>query len=151
MAELEMHDKYIDNSLETGDTPYSDFYGGNPSCRNYGCSQIKVITPLNSDVLVTIKKNNRVVRHAYIRANSSYTFEILDGTYQPFFYYGKGWNPEKVMKETPQGALKGGFVADESFGKDDPQTLSNNILEYQLILQRNGNFSTRPSNAEDAL
>jgi carboxypeptidase C (cathepsin A) len=46
--------------------------------------------------------------------------------------------------------LKGGFIAGESYGKDSPQRLSNNILEYELILQQNGNFSTKPSNAEEA-
>jgi hypothetical protein len=91
------------------------------------------------------------VWHAYISAGSSYTFEMPDGTYQPFFYYGKGWNPEKVMKETSEGKLKGGFIESESFGKDDPQTLNNEILTYELILQSNRNFSTRPSNAADAL
>ncbi|MDR1458798.1 MAG: hypothetical protein LBI60_01080, partial [Bacteroidales bacterium] len=96
-------------------------------------------------------KDNKVFCHAYIRANDSYTFEMPNGTYQPFFYYGKGWDPEKIMKETPEGTIKGGFVSDESFGKDDPQTLEDNILTYQLIFQTNGNFSTRPSNAEDAL
>jgi hypothetical protein len=149
--EQELHNKYIDNSLHTGATPYSDFYGVNRSCSEYGCSQISVRTPSNSDVLVTVKKNDRVVRHAYIRANSSYTFELPDGTYQTFFYYGKGWNPEKTMKTTAKGVLKGGFVADETFGKDDLQTLNNDVLTYELILQQNGNFSTRPSNAEDAL
>jgi hypothetical protein len=148
--EKEEYNRYLNNSLSTGSTPYSYLYGGNRSCDDYGCSQISVRTS-NSDVLVTIKRNDKVVRHAYIRSNSSYTFEMPDGTYQPFFYYGKGWNPNKVMKETPQGTLKGGFIEDESFGKDNPQTLNNNILEYQLILQQNGNFSTKPSNAEDAL
>jgi hypothetical protein len=147
----EIYDTYIDSSLNTGATPYSDFYGGNPSCSEYGCSEIKVITPKDFDVLVTIKKDNKVVRHAYIRANDSYTFEIPNGTYQPFFYYGRGWNPEKIMKKTSEGVIKGGFVSDETFGKDDLQTLENEIIEYQLILQVNGNFSTLPSNAEDAL
>ena len=146
----EEYNKYINNSLPTGSTPYAYLYRGNKSCNDYGCSQIKVRTS-NSDVLVTIKQNERVVRHAYICKNSSYTFEIPDGIYQTFFYYGKGWNPNKVMKETPQGTLKGGFIEDESFGKDSPQTLNNNILEYQLILQKYGNFSTKPSNVEDAL
>ncbi|MDR1847643.1 MAG: hypothetical protein LBR17_05950 [Bacteroidales bacterium] len=149
-VEQNVYNQYIDNSLQTGDTPYADSYGGNPSCDDYGCSQIEVMTS-NSDVLVTIKQNDKVVRHAYIRANSSYTFEMPNGTYQPFFYYGRGWNPEKVMKELETGTLKGGFVADESFGKDDPQYLKNQILTYELTLQRNGNFSTKPSNAEDAL
>ncbi|GHU59833.1 hypothetical protein FACS189411_17040 [Bacteroidia bacterium] len=151
LADLEMHDRYFENSLETGNTPYFEFYGGNPSCTDYGCSQVTVITPSNSDVLVTIKQNDKVIRHAYIQANDSYSFSFPDGTYQVFFYYGRGWNPEKGMKETLQGTLKGGFIENEYFGKDDLQTLENQELTYELILQQNGNFSTQPSNAEDAL
>ncbi|ATN06650.1 hypothetical protein HX017_06700 [Myroides marinus] len=146
-VEQENYNKYISNSLNTGATPYARYYGGNSSCNDYGCSQIKVRTS-NSDVLVTIKKNDKVVRHAFIQAGDSYTFSFPNGTYQAFFYYGKGWNPEKEMKN---GELKGGFIANEDFGKDDPQYLSNNVLEYELIMQQNGNFSTRPSNPEEAL
>jgi len=149
--EKAIYDKYINNSLSTGSTPYSYCFGRNSSCSDWGCSQIKVRTPYNSDVLVTIKKGEKVVRHAFIKGGSSYTFELPNGTYHPFFYYGKGWNPEKVMKQTDCGMLKGGFIANEDFGKDSPQTLSNNILEYELILQQGGNFSTRPSNANEAL
>jgi hypothetical protein len=149
--EKELYNKYIDNSLSNGATPYSYCYGENKACSNYGCSQIRVKTPYNSDVLVTIKENSIVIRHAYIAASSSFTFEFPNGTYQAFFYYGKGWNPEKFMKHSACGDLRGGFVSDEQFGKDSPQTLNNNILEYELILQQNGNFSTKPSNQEDAL
>jgi hypothetical protein len=149
--EREIYEKYIDNSLQNGSTPYSYCYGGNRYCSDYGCSKIKVRTPYNSDVLVTIKENNTVIRHAYISAGSSFTFEFPNGTYQAFFYYGKGWNPEKFMKHSACGELRGGFVSDEQFGKDSPQALNNNILEYELILQQNGNFSTIPSNQMDAL
>ncbi|MGY0426034.1 MAG: hypothetical protein ACWIPI_04280 [Polaribacter sp.] len=145
-----IYDKYINNSLSTGSTPYSYCFGKNRSCSSYGCSQIKVRTPVNSDVLVTIKKNGEVYRHAYINAGSTYTFEFPNGRYQTFFYYGKGWNPNKVMKKTNCGILKGGFIADEHFGKDNLQTLFNNVLSYELILQQNGNFSTKPSNSEEA-
>ncbi|SKC06607.1 hypothetical protein SAMN05660477_02766 [Soonwooa buanensis] len=139
---------YFNNSLPTGATPYSEYYGKNSSCNSNGCSQIKVKTPNNSDVLVTIKQNEKVVRHAYIQKGDSYTFSFPNGNYQAFFYYGKGWDPEKEMKN---GEIKGGFLADESFGKDDEQSLYNNVLEYELILQQNGNFSTRPSNPDEAL
>ena len=145
--EKAIYDKYIGNSLRTGATPYARYYGKNSTCNDYGCSQIKVRTS-NSDVIVTIKKNNRVVRHAYIQSGSRYTFSFPNGTYQPFFYYGKGWKPDKEMKG---GKMQGGFIENENFGKDDPQSLNNNILEYELILQQNGNFSTRPSNPEEAL
>lgn len=143
-------EKYISNSLNNGATPYAYCFGSDNSCSDYGCSQIKVKTPHNSDVLVTIKKNDKVFRHAYIKAGSNFTFELPNGVYQPFFYYGKGWNPDKIMKETDCGTLKGGFVASEQIGKDSPQSLNNNILEYELILQQNGNFSTTPSNSEEA-
>ena len=145
--EKELYDRYISNSLITGSTPYSKYYGSNSSCSDYGCSQIKVRTS-NSDVLVIIKKNDKVLRHAFIQAGDSYTFSFPNGTYQAFFYYGKGWNPEKEMKG---GEIKGGFITNEDFGKDEPQSLYNNVLEYELILQQNGNFSTRPSNPEEAL
>jgi hypothetical protein len=143
----EIYDRYISSSLRTGATPYSKYYGGNSSCNDYGCSKIKVITS-NSDVVVTIKKNDKVVRHAFIQAGDSYIFSFPNGTYQAFFYYGKGWNPEKEMKG---GEMKGGFITNEDFGKDAPQSLSNNVLTYELIMQENGNFSTRPSNPEEAL
>jgi len=146
--EKETYDKYINNSLQTGAMPYFKYYGNNLSCNNYNCSKIIVKSPYNSDVLVIIKGREGGNQHAYIRAGNSYTFEMPNGKYQPFFYYGKGWNPEKEMKN---GRIKGGFISDESFGKDDPQSLDNNILTYELILQRNGNFSTKPSNPDEAL
>ena len=49
------------------------------------------------------------------------------------------------------GQIIGGFNYNEDFGKDSPQDLYDNILTYELILQANGNFSTRPSSASEAL
>jgi len=149
MKEKAIYDQYINNSLATGSTPYAYCFGKNYACSDYGCSQITIKTPYNSDVLVTIKKNDKVYRHAYINSGSSFAFEFPNGEYQAFFYYGKGWNPNKVMKALACGPLKGGFVADEQFSKDSPQQLENTILSYELILQENGNFSTKPSNADE--
>ncbi len=145
--EQAIRDRYMGNSLQTGATPYARYYGSNSTCDDNGCSQINVRTS-NSDVLVTIKSDNEVVRHAFIQAGDSYSFSFPNGTYQAFFYYGKGWNPEKEMKN---GLLQGGFISNEDFGKDDPQSLYNNVLRYELILQQNGNFSTRPSSPDEAL
>jgi hypothetical protein len=143
-------EKFRDNNLSTGETPYSYCLGSNDNCNYHGCSQLRVTTPENSDVLVTLKKEEQVVRHAYIQGGQSYTFQVPDGIYQPFFYYGNGWNPDKVMKATDCGEIKGGFVLNEHFGKDTPQRLENSILQYELILQANGNFSTQPSNSQEA-
>ncbi|MFD1014428.1 hypothetical protein [Winogradskyella rapida] len=149
--EKAIYDKYINNSLSTGATPYAYCFGSNSSCSNWGCAGISVKTPYNSDVMVTIKKEDKVYRHAYIKAGRTHKFEFPNGTYQAFFYYGKGWNPNKIMKEVDCGFLKGGFIANEIFSKDMPQRLDNAVLTYELILQENGNFSTTPSNPEEAL
>ncbi len=145
--EKRIYNKYINNSLPTGATPYLKQYGRNLTCNGYGCSKIKISTS-HSDVLAIIKKDNKVVKHAFIRSNYNYSFSFPNGTYQAFFYYGKGWNPNKLMKK---GKLKGGFISNEYFSKDYPQHLVNNILEYKLILQKNGNFSTKSSSESEAL
>lgn len=145
----ELYDRYINNSLSNGSTPYATCFGGNSSCTDNGCSEIQVKSPTDSDVVVTIKNGNKVIRHAYIKAGNRYTFQLPNGTYQPYFYYGKGWNPEQEMPSETCKNLKGGFISETQVGKDDPQTLINTVLTYSLILQQSGNFSTRPSTIEE--
>lgn len=132
---------YINNHLSTGDIPY-------PCTGISGRqSQIEVKTGggSESDVVVIIKRDDIIVRNVYIVSGDSYTFNLPNGSYQVFFYGGKGWNPEKTM---PSG-VSGGFVANESFSKDEPITLKHQSLVYELILQRDGNFSTEPSSADE--
>ena len=137
--------QYINNSLLTGASPYTSFYGNNYKCPCDQCSGIKVTAPAESDIIVIIKKNNqdgKVMSHGYIRAGQTFLFDIPDGTYQTFFYYGEGWNPNKDMGN----GIKGGFVKDEIFSKDTPQDIYSGILTYVLQLQRDGNFQTKGSN-----
>ena len=147
--ELSEEDKqYLENSLTTGTTPYSTAYGKNYRCPYTQCSGIKVTAPRESDILVIIKRNNsggKVIAHGYIKAGGTYQFDIPDGTYQTFFYYGEGWNPNKEMK----GGIKGGFVKYELFSKDNPQEISSSILTYVLQLQKNGNFQTSGSSPDE--
>lgn len=133
---------YYNNSLSTGSSPYSSHVGSVT-----GESQISVSTSASSncDVVVIVKSRGRIARNAYIEAGNSYTFYVPNGTYQVFFYAGKGWNPNKNM---PNG-LKGGFVANESYSKDSPVNLEYQGLTYELILQPNGNFSTQQSSASE--
>lgn len=135
-------DPYYNNSLSTGSTPYTS-HGRSATDE----SQISVSTSANSncDVVVIIKRGGMINRNAYICAGGSYTFHVPNGTYQVFFYGGKGWNPNKSM---PHG-IKGGFVANESYSKDSPVSLEYQGLEYELILQPNGNFSTQQSSANE--
>ena len=145
---------YSDNSLYTGATPYSYCYGGNPYCSPPSgyveCSAITVDAPFNSDVIVLIKKRNSVYSHAYIKAGSSYVFNLKDGTYQAFFYYGKGWNPNKFIKTAYCGKVKGGFVSNELVSKDDLLTLNHQRMTYTLRITTGGNLSTKSSNKNEA-
>lgn len=92
-----------------------------------------------------------VVKHAYIGPSSSYTFELLDGTYQVFFYYGSGWDSNKAMKSSNCNSIRGGFKTQESVSKGDPITLKGNIMEYTLTRSTLGNFSPKSSNLDEAL
>ena len=136
------NDPYYNNSLKTGVSPYTS--NGRSTTDE---SQISVTTSAtsNCDVVVIIKSRNQISRNAYIKAGDSYTFYVPNGTYQVFFYGGKGWNPNKTM---PHG-LEGGFVANESYSKDSPVSLNYEGLTYELILQPNGNFSTQQSSASE--
>ncbi len=144
--ELSEDDKrYLGNSLTTGETPYKVAYGKNYQCPYSQCSGVRVTAPGESDIVVIIKRNNssgKVMAHGYIEAGGTYQFDIPDGTYQTFFYYGEGWNPNKDMGN----GVKGGFVKKEIFSKDNPQEIYSGVLSYVLQLQRDGNFQTKGSN-----
>lgn len=137
VAETKADDPYLGNRLRTGAVPYR-----NCVCAGSG-STINVSTSPNSecDLVVIVKRYGEIVRNAYIQAGDSYEFSVPNGTYQVFFYGEKGWNPQKRMT----GGQVGGFVANESYSKDDPESLDNEGINYELIPQQNGNFSTRQS------
>ncbi len=147
--ELSEEDRqYENNSLSTGMTPYTAYYGKNYKCPYEQCSGIKVTAPGESDIVVIIKKDNtngKVISHGYINAGATLFFPVPDGTYQTFFYYGTGWNPNKEMS----GGVRGGFIKDEIFSKDNPQDIYSGILTYVLQLQRDGNFHTKSSNRSE--
>lgn len=139
------------NSLSQGSMPWAYCFGSRNGCGGYDCSQISVLSG-GSDVLVTIKdEEGNVCRHAYIKAGTKFKFSIPNGRYQVFFYSGTGWNPNRFMKNTSCGELRGGFVSGERFTKDSYVDIYNQILSYELIEQVNGNLSTQPSSMNEAL
>jgi hypothetical protein len=150
VADDTFEEQWKNNSLSTGATPYSNCFGSTNDCDYYGCSQITVRTG-GSDVLVTIKdRSGDVVRHGYINAGHSFSFNLPDGTYQVFFYSGAGWNPNKAMNSKSCGTLHGGFISGENISKDNFISLYNQKMMYELILQKNGNLSTQPSSMSEA-
>lgn len=149
VADDAFEEQWKSNSLRTGAMPYSYCYGASNYC-DYGCSKISVRTG-GADVLVTIKNiSGEVVRHAYINGGYTFSFNVPDGQYQVFFYSGTGWNPNKYMKSTACGTLHGGFVSGEDVTKDDYISLYSQQMTYELILQQNGNLSTKPSSKDEA-
>lgn len=146
--DIEMTDNYQVEELTTGNTPYSKYYGDNIKCRKTECSGIKVTAPETSDVVVIVKKRNehgKVAGHVYISAGDTYKIDLPDGVYQTFFYYGDEWSPYKEMGN----GIKGGFIRDEVFAKDNPQEIYSAILSYVLQLRRDGNFHTESSNRSE--
>lgn len=139
------------NAQYTGATPWENCYGKNASCKYVGCSDIKINTSSSSAIVAIVKKNGNVVKHAYIAPSSNYTFELLDGIYQVFFYYGNVWDSNKVMKSSNCSSIRGGFKTQESVSKGDPITLKGNIMEYTLTRSTLGNFSPKSSNLDEAL
>jgi len=138
-------------SQYNGATPWSNCFGKNASCDYYGCSAIKVITSSSSPVVAIVKRYGNVIKHAYISAGSSYEFELKDGTYQVFFYYGTSWNKYKRMSSDECTSLYGGWDYNEQVTKDNPIRLSGEIMTYTLTSVINGNFNTKPSNIKEAL
>jgi len=139
--------QYGSNSLSNGSQPYSRWYGANQYYDDYTAhSEIRVKAPNNSDVIAIVRYNNMngsVAGHKYIKAGDTVTIYLRNGNYyQTFFYYGKGWYPDKPMS----GKVRGGFIKNEAFSKDgSPSYLENQILSYELTLQQNGNFQTSSS------
>lgn len=150
VADAAIEEQWKYNSLNQGAMPYSYCYGSSNYCGDYGCSKISVKSG-SSDVLVTIKDSSGdVYRHAYIRAGRQFIFNVVDGSYQVFFYSGKGWNPNKVITKTKCGTLRGGFVSGEDITKDSYIDLYSQIMNYELVLQQSGNLVTKPSSKNEA-
>lgn len=138
-------------SQYTGATPWENCYGKNASCEYVGCSDIRVNTSSNSSIVAIVKKYGKVVKHAYISAGSSYTFQVPDGTYQVFFYYGSEWDRNKSMNSKDCYTLRGGFTSKESVSKTERITLKGQIMTYTLTYTTYGNFSPKSSSLEEAL
>jgi hypothetical protein len=137
-------------SQYNGSTPWDNCFGKNAECKYVGCSDIKV-NASSSPVLVIVKKFGKVIKHAYVSSNNSYTFEVSDGTYQVFFYYGKNWSSTKKMNSGECSYIYGGWIDNEYVSKDNPITLKGQIMTYTLTEVTYGNFSPKSSTLNEAL
>ena len=128
-------EKYGKNVLPQGTCPYEPYFGKNRESKAKFNSDVVVTAPIAFDMVAVIREKDetgKVVAHAYVRADSTYTFKVDNGKYQLFFYIGKGWNPNKKMED----GVFGGFVRNETYSKDDPVYLSNEVITYQLSMKQ---------------
>ena len=147
--EKERYEKYINNQLNNGSQPFAACFGRNVSCSDYICSSINVITPSSSDVLVTLKKNSKVYRHVYIQKGKSGKVDVPNGSYQVFFSYGSGWDPDK-KSPIKNCSKRGWFVKDNGVSKDETKYYESTEVTITLQLTEYGNFEALPSNIDEA-
>ena len=147
--EKERYEKYINNQLNNGSQPFTSCFGQNVSCSDYICSSINVITPSSSDVLVTLKKNSKVYRHVYIQKGKRGKVDVPNGSYQVFFSYGNGWDPDK-KSPIKNCSKRGWFVKENGVSKDEMKYYNSTEVTFTLQLTEYGNFEAMPSNIDEA-
>ena len=110
------NDEYRTNSLETGAKPYASYLGKAQT----GQHKITFKTSGTNDYVVIVKKhsNDKYINHIYIKGGDNTYLNVPTGTYDFYFYSGKGWNPNKKA-----GRFTGGFVEYETMEKDGPKRL----------------------------
>ena len=137
------YDTYINNQLKTGSKPYKKYYKSHTG-DNYldfktsGCDYV---------IIVRNYSNSHVVNHIYVRANETGRLYLPNGTYNIYFYGGKGWNPNKEKSH-----VRGGFVSENGpIQKDEYVRLYDQYGEYTLYPVQNGNLHLEESSEEEAL
>lgn len=135
------YETYIDNQLKTGSKPYKDYYHSRT-----GNNYLDFKTSGN-DYVIIVKDygSSDVVNHIYIRAGDTGRLYLPDGTYNIYFYGGKGWNPDME-----NGNVKGGFVSGGHIQKDGPVELYNQYGEYTLYPVQNGNLQLQGASKGEA-
>lgn len=136
------YNTYIDNQLATGAKPYKNYY---PS--HTGKNYLDFKTSGNDYVIIVRNySTSDVVNHIYVRAGDKGRLYLPNGTYNIYFYGGKGWNPNME-----NGNVVGGFVSGGDIQKDGPVKLYNQYGEYTLYPVQNGNLQLREATKSEAL
>jgi|GEM_PF-6988870 len=148
-----IHNSIVDKRMEVhceSVMPYESIYGQNMV---YAPNTIKVHAPSDRDLIVIVRDSylDNVVSHFYIAAGETNGAVIPNGTFQVYFYSGRGWDENKKMKSSRGDKVIGGFRYHESFGKD-PKTISFgdgkfDEVSYDLNKRRNGNMHESHSRA----
>ena len=135
--------EYRNNSLETGDKPYRDYFGRERTGQNYFYFK----TSGRSDYVVIVKRHydDAYINHIYIQGGDNAYLYVPDGTFDVYFYSGEGWNPYKEV-----GQFTGGFVMG-TMQKDGPVELESAYMEYTLYPVAHGNLRLENENVNNVL
>ena len=134
--------------------PWRSKYPTRNNCVNepWTCSEIKVKVPSGQDYLIVIKdRNDRTVNHGYVRAGTTGSFDVDNGSYKTYFIAGIGWNASKPVPCKSCGELYGYFNSSVNVTKSDLEYLSNTVLTFTMTLMHDGNFSPEGSSLEEVL
>ena len=134
--------------------PWRSRYPTRNNCVNapWRCSKIEVNVPLGQDYLIVIKdQNDRTVNHGYVRAGTTGSFDVDNGSYRTYFISGIGWNAAKPVPCKSCGELYGYFNSSARVTKSDLEYLTNTRLTYTMTETEYGNFSPRGSSLEEVL
>lgn len=131
--EYEDVEKYINNRLATGSKPYP-YLGKSHTGNNY----MSFRTSGNHDFVVIVKRasDDKYMNHVYVRGGDNTKLYLPDGTFDVYFYSGRGWNPNKIV-----GNYRGGFVSSEAMQKDEYVELISGACEYTLYPVKDGNLT----------
>ena len=127
--------------LKTGSKPYKEYYRSRT-----GDNYLDFKTSGN-DYVIIVKDYGSfdVVNHIYVRAGDTGRLYLPNGTFNIYFYGGKGWNPDME-----NGNVKGGFVSGGNIQKDGPVELYNQYGEYTLYPVQNGNLQLQGASKGEA-
>jgi len=139
------NEEYKNNSLKTGSKPYASSFGKAQTGTNYFYFKTSESDDKDFVIIVRRSRDNRYVNHTYIKGGETAQINVPDGTYNVYFYSGKGWNPNKVI-----GERVGGFVDDETLQKDGPVKLFSAYMEYTLFPVFYGNLRLENASKKEA-
>lgn len=117
-------------ALPTGATPYSSAYGEGIYDQN-SLSELTITNGNATDAVVILYNvsTQRVDRHVYVQAHSTYTMKQLPaGWYDLKIRFGQDWNPDY---DNGVGHPRGGFNWQESFSHLNPSDYLDTDPEYQ--------------------
>lgn len=115
--------KFVGNQLETGESPYDDYFGQGVYDQSY-LNEVTIKNGQTEDVVVCLTQANyphHTIRNEYIRAGEAFQMtSIPNGIYFIKSLIGRDWNPDSVAMD----GLHGFFDTNPRFStSDEPKDL----------------------------